>query len=327
MLVLRQLHLTRLDTSGHKRKIFDNMRMAFGLSIGLVIWLVTAFFVGMFVEVVWLSNVLSIITTSFIYFSLVFPHVTFIVPADMAWIMVNPFTMEPLDLRLNPLGFRRVVGQTEFQFGFHWKYPWEGFGVQVEMKREIKVKSDKDRTYTFKDGHTIKIDWQITIVALPGQIVNFNKTKEEDMVLRVKTRAEAFFQGYIGSINGLGFGKEAREQLEAEFENLYDGDEQLHDEEIMLGIWTGSPEIYDMGNPTMVEEAKNLEIVSNDLMDAAIRVSERSKGTVKISEALQFVVKLRATQGGQGKIDFVELGGMLGGKSQSSKKKNNKEDE
>lgn len=291
------------------------MRAPVGIGIGIVIFIITFFLVNLFGPDLWLTMAISIIATSLIYFWGVFPNCTFIVPENKAWIMANSFFPESAVPTAQFSGNRNVRAQKEFQAGFHWKFPWDKKGEEIDMQKIIAVEGNPEETYTLAGGQSTKLKYQVLVVPLPGRIVNFNRTKEKDIIRKVKARAEGFLQEYIGGQSVVTFGKEWKDALKARFEGLYGGPEIIDPEEEAMGIWTGTPEIYDIGQPKEVEDARNFEIQMQSVIKTAERMVRVSKDKMKFNEAMKMALVGR----GQAKIDFVELTGLLGGQTRNQK--------
>ncbi len=282
-----------------------------------MIFIIALFFTSLFASP-WVTIVISLVFTSLVYFMGVFPYVTFIVPENKAWIMANRFSTESAEQTVTFSGSRDITAQKEFQAGFHWKYPWEDLaeGGEIDMKKVIAVEHTEGSSYTLKTGQTIDLKYQVLVVPLPGYIINFFRTREADIKRRVKARSEAFFQGYIGDLDVVDFGKEQIEDLEEAFELEWKGQNELDPEEIEQGIWTGTPEVYDISNPKEIEDARNFERQMDSIISAAHKMVEKSKGKMPYEQAF----KLALVGRGQAKIDFLELSGVLPGMSGRSTK-------
>ena len=294
------------------------MRMGVGIGISIAIFIVTLFLIAVLITPpLWLLFASSGVVTSLLYFSLVFPNVTFIVPENKAWIMVNRFVPESLLVQARFSGNRDIRAQKEFQAGFHWKYLWETKAEdgEINMKKVILVESDDDATYTMRNGKTIKIKYQVLVVPLPGNIVNHFRTREEDIKRRIKARAEKFLQGHIGKLLVIKFDKTQQDILKKAFEKVWGGPDVIDDEERELGIWTGTPEVYDIGNPKGVEDALNWQTNMATAINIAKQMVINSGNQMPFEQAMKIAVA------GQGlvKMDFFEVTGNLLGMSSTPK--------
>lgn len=294
------------------------MRLILGIGTGvvmLVMFLLMATFLGMSS----VMKTLMIITAVYLYFTYVFPYATIKVPPNKAWVLANSFVSESAMKLETFSGYRMITGQKEFQAGFHWKFFWEYPDKEIDMRRQIIVENDPDENpFTLRDGKQIRIKWRIFCEPLPGNIVNFLRTRPESIEMRVTDRVNVFIQGYVGRLASIKFDKRQMNKLKNEFEKIFQGPTVIDDEERELGIWTGTPEIIDIDQPKEVQAAKNYQ----QKMEATIRVANEmvnaSKGRLRYDQAL----KLALVGSGDAKIDFVELAGTLFGKERPSKKKN-----
>ncbi len=300
-------------------------RMTFGVSLWAMIFLISLFFTHIFITDAEVAIIISATFACITYFPFIFPHVTFIVPENKAWIMSNRFVAESAEPTSTFSGSRTIEAQKEFQAGFHWKYPWDVLaeGGEIDMKKVIPVEDTEGATYTLRTGKTMTLKYQVLIVPLPGYVVNFFRTREKDIVRRVKARAEAFLQGYIGSLDIVSFGEEQIKNIQEAFEKEWGGKDFLDPEEIELGIWTGTPEVYDISNPKDVEDARNFEKQMDSVIAVANKMVRKSKNQMPHAQAM----KLALVGRGQAKIDFLELSGALPiASGQRGKKKGGKDD-
>jgi len=292
-------------------------RKQFGISIGVLIYVITLFLILLFNLPLWLIISASIIVSSLIYFMGIFPKMIIIVPENQAWVMANRFKNESSDKTEEFSGYRKIKAQTEFQAGLHWIYPWEEKGEEVNMKRIIPVEGDPEETYTLADRSTVKLKFLVSVVPLPGYIVNFVRHDEEDIIKRVRAKAMAFLQGEIGKMEKASFNKKTMEGIQAKFEDLYGGPKHLEDDEKDLGIWTSTPQIFDISLPKEVEQAINEANIIQQAMDKADEMVRRSNGKMSYGEAMKWA---SVSQGKAG-IGILEMAGLAGN---SNKKKSGK---
>jgi hypothetical protein len=289
------------------------MRMLVGLLIVMIISVISNLLVfGQFMDASTNRTVLSMLFTTIIFFTIVFPNATFIVPADTAWILENPFKPEIVgDNSEEFSGYREIRAQTEFQAGFHWKYPWERFLVSIDMKRTIIVEGDKKKTYTMGNGNTVMVQWQFLCTPLPGCLINYNRSNEEDIRLQIKTRVERWLQGKIGSMSSVSFGKAQIDEFKESFEFVFGGPKTIDEMERKFGIWAGTPEIFYIGNPPKIEEGKNFAESIGPLFAAAKDMVTKAEGGLSYEAALKIASMLRAAESG-GEVSFVDIAGAIG---------------
>lgn len=296
-----------------------NPRILIGVGVGIIIFpiiqLIPFILVLLGVISLFTSLCLGTILWAAIYFGLVFPSVSFIVPADRAYMMSNSFIQESSERLTAFSGYREIKAQTEYQAGFYWRYPWETLSHDVDMQRRIIIQEDPERVYTFKDGKkTIRIEWQVVVTPLPGSIQNYIKTREEDIIVKVKARVQKFIQGHIGGMDNADFGDIGQEKFKAAFEKVFKGPTEIDDiDERPLGIWTGTPEIVDIDEPKEVQKGRNIQQVIEALTQAAMDMVVKSGNTIDFDKAIRAAYVVYAAENGGGEINIVELTGKLFG--------------
>ena len=240
---------------------------------------------------------LVIIITSVIYFKLIFPHCTFIVPADKAWIMSNQLYNESSEFQSEFSGYRKIRAQKEFQAGFHWKYPWEVTNLEIDMSRQAAIQQRPEEVYTLKDGKLVIIRWRIFYGPLPGSLVDFIRTRPDQIELRVRDRVERFIQALVGELDQVGYGRHQLDQFKSRFEEIYGGPNTIDSEERELGIWTGTPEILDIDEPRAAQDIKAI-------LDTAVKAVNESGGKMTFEEARGIILSSKV---GGANVDVLEL--------------------
>lgn len=285
-------------------------RSTLGMGVGIIILIITLLialltindhFTGLCVGIMfWAAG-----------YGLLLPNFCFLVPADHAYVMSNSLIRES-SARLDTFsGYREIVAQREYQAGFYWRYPWDVLNHDVNMSRKIIINEDVGKLYTLKDKKTVRIEWQIIVTPLPGNILNYIKTSEADITARVKIRVRKFIQGYIGNLNNVDFGKVGQEAFKKEFEKVFGGPTVIDDiDERPLGIWTGTPEIVSIEQPEDVQEGINTEQILAAITDSAKTMVTASNGQMDFDAAMRAATIVFASKHG-GKVDFVELAGKL----------------
>jgi hypothetical protein len=287
-------------------------RPVVGIGTGFLILFITWKYIDWFIAIDWVLQIcLALIITSVIYFPLIFPHATIDVPPNKGWILANRFVPESkkIDRRT---GFREVRAQTEKQASLHWKYFWEFFSEEVDMKREIPVKGDPKEAYTLKGGSFVNIEYQIAIFPLPGYLVNFVKMKEEDIKRRVQTRAERCLQEFVGRFRPeqVTYDRKFMDRLQRHFVNVFGGPHVLDEEEIAMGIWTGTPEVFDINPPAEVEKGKTFEQRMDSIINVARKMVQESGGNMSWDQAYRVAYAMEAAT--TGKLDFIDVAGLVG---------------
>ncbi|MEK9200997.1 MAG: hypothetical protein AAB909_03425 [Patescibacteria group bacterium] len=104
-----------------------NLRILIGVGIGIVIFPIVQLipFILVLLDTISLFTSLCLGTMLWaaVYFGLVLPSVSFIVPADRAYVMSNSFIQESSERLTTFSGHREIKAQIEYQAGFHWRYP------------------------------------------------------------------------------------------------------------------------------------------------------------------------------------------------------------
>lgn len=295
-----------------------NLRILIGVGIGIVIFPIVQLipFILVLLDTISLFTSLCLGTMLWaaVYFGLVLPSVSFIVPADRAYVMSNSFIQESSERLTTFSGHREIKAQIEYQAGFHWRYPWETLSHDVDMQRKIIINEDPDRVYTLKGGKTVRIEWQVIVTPLPGSIKNYIRTREEDIQVRIKTRIQKFIQGYIGDLTDTDFGTEGQKKFKKEFEKVFGGPTAIDDiDERPLGVWTGTPEIIDIDEPKDVQKGRNIQQVIEALTQAALDMVVKSGNTIDFDKAIRAAYVVYAAESGGGEINIVELTGKLFG--------------
>lgn len=284
------------------------MRTLVGIGTGVVILLASWYVTILLIPVPWLAMTIASMVSVLVYFKMVFPYASTKVPPNKAWTFANSFISESSAEQGEFSGYRTIIAQKEFQAGFHWKFFWEYPDKEVDMRRQIIIENDPDTNpYTLKDEKQIRIKWQVFCEPLPGNIVNFLKTRPESIERRVRNRGDAFVQGYVGGLTEIEFDKTQMDNLKAAFEHIYGGPNYIDEEERNLGIWTGTPEIIDIDQPVEVQEAQNYKQRMEKIIEIANAMVEASGGKLGYDHAL----KLALVGSGDANIDFVELAGTL----------------
>ncbi len=301
------------------------MRATFGIGVGIFILTITMFFSFWGIDDFLIGLAIAIVTASLPYFWLIFPALTFDVLGDEAWIMVNPWMTESTHHEETFLGFRTIKAQREFHSGFHWRWPREYKVRSVELNRRILVVPEAGEVITTRDGKTYRVEWFVVVTPLPGYLVNFTKTNEEDVKKQVKGRVVQFLQGFFGDLESrsVKFDKRQLERIRIKFEKIFQGEEHLDDLEINLGIWTGTPKVVKVRQSSITEEARQLTQAIRDFSVAAKELVRSSAGSLKFREALGLIMMFQQniTAGGE-QLSYVDatsfLLGMGGKKGQRS---------
>lgn len=298
-------------------KLRQLSRAQIGIGSGVIILVIFILFVKLFITDLFYSLCWGTIFGAIVYFIFVFPYVSFVVPAGWAWLMSDSFKQESSEKIIKFSGFRKIVAQTEFQAGFHWKYPWETKAYEVSMNRNFIIEGEDGDVYTFKGGEKlIKIKWQVAVVPLPGNIKNYRKTPEAEIEIRVKNKVKAFIQGYIGDLKGtkIDFGSKGREEFKKSFEEVYGGQEIIDEiDERPMGIWTGTPEIVKIDELKGAQDAKIFQQVVDSVIQTAEEMVKKSNGKMPFGSAMHAAYILYAAEKG-GKVDVLQLAGKLFGK-------------
>ena len=212
------------------------MRMILGVGTGLLMYLIAlCLMIPVFSmmdgppDIIAKLTIASAVAIAAVpYFRYVFPHCTCQVKSGRALIVANKYVPESAKKRRKYSGYREIRAQKEFQAGFHWIYFWEEPFLDVDMSRQIPVEHDIESVYTLKGGKKlIRIKWRVFCTPLVGDIVNFARTREEDIIRRVKDRVESFLQGEVGSMSHIGFDSKQKEQLNKKFENVFLGPDHI----------------------------------------------------------------------------------------------------
>lgn len=257
--------------------------------------------------------------TLVLYFIFVFPYVSCVVPPDKGWVMSNTLKQEDSHPLMQFSGYRAIVAQTEYQAGFHWIYPWEKLATEVDMTRKIRVTHEevdatgkvvagdgREKLYTMKEGkRLIRLKYLVLTTALPGNLVNFIKMEERDIILQVQARAEKFLQGFIGNTDAVEFGTLFQERLKTAFQKIYGGKENIDDEERQGGFWTGEPLVYDIDEPTDVQVARELSQSWGVYQKLASDMVEASKGQTSFEQAMSLVL----IASGKFKAEYLKFSG------------------
>lgn len=286
--------------------------MVIGIGVFMAIISLTLFVTRVLIEIpLEFSLPLSLLIASSIFYSKVLGNFLVIVPENKAWIISNAFRDEEVsEDSLTETGYRNIRAQRELQAGLHFIYPWESKAEEIDMKWFNSIASaEGGNSYTMKGGRTIKISWQVRVVPLPGFLVNFNRSDKKDIERKVRARAEAFFQGYLGDREFITFGKEQKETIEKAFEDLWGGESHQDNQEQELGVWTGTPEVFDISNPKEVEEQRNLETIMLSATKIARSMVDESGGKMSFQDAM----KLALIGQGKVKMEMVDVVGLLGG--------------
>ena len=291
-----------------------NGPMVLGITVFLAIISLTLFVTGVLIEIpMEFSIPLSLVIASSIFYKKVLGNFLVIVPENKAWIISNAFKDEEVsENSLTETGYRNIKAQRELQAGIHFIYPWESKAEEIDMKWFNSIGSkeeDGGNSYTLKNGRTVKIAWQVRVVPLPGFLVNFNRSDKKDIERKVRARAEAFFQGYIGNLELVQFGNEQKKDIEKAFENLWGGESTKDDQEKELGVWTGTPEVFDISNPKDVEIQMNWEAIMLSTTTIAKRMVEESGNKMSFQDAM----RLALIGQGKAKMEMVDVVGLLGG--------------
>ncbi len=318
MFILSRLETLAFDNlvkQTTKHKTPRNMRTLIGIGTGLALLVVSILVTNLLIPIFWLATAVAFLISVLVYFKFVFPYATIRVPANKAWTLGNSFISESSKELATFSGYRTIIAQKELQAGFHWKFFWEYPDKEVDMKRQIQVENDFEEPLTLRDGKQIRIRWRVFVSPLPGNIINFIRTRPEDIKRRVKDRVDSFLQGQVGGMASIDFDATQMQAIKDRFEMVYGGSNRIDEEERQLGIWTGTPEIIDIDQPEEVQKAKNYQ----QKMEATIKVAnamvKASKGKLRYDQAL----KLALVGSGDAKIDFVELAGTLFGTGKQPK--------
>lgn len=167
------------------------------------------------------------------------------------------------------------------------KFPWEGF-EEIDITTEVLISSkdlDKEtRTLYSLDKKVLIIEWQVNVAPLLNSmkyVVNqlrFGKTVEERHKF-FKAQILNFVAGEVRTWVEIknydekdGKKREITlEEFQAFFKKLFNG-EGLHELEMKLGVWTGSPKGISCTLSKENEEA----LTTQGLIDKAVEIAEKS---------------------------------------------------
>lgn len=234
------------------------------------------------------------------------------------WVLANFWTYEeigdPLE-RLNK-GFRQILaGMREYTSGWHIKFPWE------KIVEEWKVKLGAELIIEGRDGQSgnkseiefytkagpggtprkkVLARWKIIATPLAGYLANYVLFKESFRDNFIRTDALRLLNELIGNRTYTEFEEEVTSErmsvngkptLTAEFANLFEGPDTVSDKERRIGMFTGSPEVYDFQLDIVLEKLLDQANVLEAVRTATERMFKQFKGTVTREECLRAVLQ------------------------------------
>lgn len=297
------------------------MRMLAGLTAGIFLIPITVHPMMLLTKNFVLGWSLGGIMWAWLYCRITLAHFTFYTKVNEGNLLSDSFKAESSAVQTSFTGNRRLKALTEYQAGWHWRFPHEEVVSAVDMTRQIIITHDDGEAYTLPSKELLEIKYQVVVVPLPGNISNYIQTPPKEIRRQVKARVTAFIQGYVGRLTSVQeiFTDAGFKAFEEAFEEKFGAAHVIEDFERNLGIWTSTAAITDVDEPKAVQESRNKAQGIKLIMDKAHEIVTNSidkttkKPTITEKEALEFAYNFLIASGNAqvSVVDLKTLGGRI----------------